>query len=61
MKTIDYKIIDVHVHIIPLDMLKPAARAAIEATQPDLARLKDLTSDPHKLVAYMDKHNIERL
>ena len=57
----DYKIIDIHVHIVPLDMLTASARAAIEATQPDLARLKALTSDPHKLVAYMDKHNIERL
>jgi predicted TIM-barrel fold metal-dependent hydrolase len=46
---------------MPLRMLKPAARAAIEATQPDHGRLHDLTSDPHKVVAYMDAHNIEWL
>ena len=37
------------------------ARAAIESTQPDLDRLKALTSDPGKLIAYMDQSNIEWL
>jgi hypothetical protein len=59
--SLDYKVIDIHVHIMPLEMLKPAARAAIEATQPDLTRLHDLTTDPDKLIAYMDARNIEWL
>jgi predicted TIM-barrel fold metal-dependent hydrolase len=42
-------------------MLKPAARAAIEATQPDLERLHALSSDPQQLIAYMDENNIEWL
>jgi hypothetical protein len=58
---LDYKVIDIHVHIMPLEMLKPAARAAIEATQPDLARLHDLIPDPDKLIAYTDARNIEWL
>jgi predicted TIM-barrel fold metal-dependent hydrolase len=58
---IDYQVIDIHVHVMPLEMLKPAAMAAIEATQPDLARLHDLTSDPAKLIAYMDARNIQWL
>ncbi len=60
MKTTpDYKFIDIHVHILPWNMLKPAAIAAIKATQPDEQRLYELSTDPHKLVAYMDEHNIE--
>ena len=58
---IDYQVIDIHVHIMPLEMLKPAARAAIESTQPDLARLQALSSDPDKLIAYMEENGIERL
>lgn len=58
---IDYKVIDIHVHILPLHMLKPAALAAMKATQPDYQRFHDLCSDPDKLIAYMDANNIERL
>ena len=58
---IDYQVIDIHVHIMPLEMLKPAARAAIESTQPDLARLQALSSDPERLIAYMDENSIEWL
>ncbi len=59
--TLDYQVIDIHVHVMPLDMVKPAAMAAMKSTQPDQQRLHDLTSDPHKLVAYMDERNIEWL
>ncbi len=61
MSQIDYKFIDIHVHIMPLEMLKPAARAAIERTQPDLERLHALSSDPHRLIDYMDRNQIEWL
>lgn len=57
----DYKFIDIHVHIMPLDMLKPAALAAMKATQPDAERLHDLCSNPDKLIAYMDANTIEWL
>jgi predicted TIM-barrel fold metal-dependent hydrolase len=55
----DYKFIDIHVHIMPWDMLNPSAAAAMKATQPDHQRLHDLSTDPNKLVAYMDARNIE--
>ncbi len=61
MPETDYKFIDIHVHIMPLYMLKPAALAAMQATQPDAERLHDLCSDPDKLIAYLDTHNIEWL
>lgn len=59
--TLDYMIVDIHVHIVPWDLLKPAAAAVMKATQPDLVRLHELTTYPDKLVAYMDAHNIEWL
>ena len=59
--SVDYKVIDIHVHVMPLDMVKPAALAAMKATQPDHTRLHELTSDPDKLIDYMDARNIEWL
>ena len=57
----DYKFVDIHAHIMPLDMLKPAARAAMEATQPDLERFEALSTDPQRLIAYLDENNIQWL
>jgi hypothetical protein len=59
--TLDYKVIDIHVHIMPLHMLNPTAAAAIKATQPDHDLIHGLNTDPDKLVAYMDARNIEWL
>ena len=61
MTTPNYKFIDIHVHITPWDKVKPAVAAAVKATQADHARLDELSTDPHKLVAYMDERNIEWL
>jgi len=61
MITTDYKFIDIHVHITPWDAVKPAVAAAVMDTQPDHIRLHELSTDPHKLVAYMDERNIEWL
>jgi predicted TIM-barrel fold metal-dependent hydrolase len=58
---LDYKVIDIHVHITPWEMLNPAAAALMEATQPDHVLLHELSTDPARLVAYMDAHNIEWL
>lgn len=57
----DYWFIDIHVHVIAWDMLKPAVAKVIKASRPDQAGLYELSADPHKLVAYMDEHNIEWL
>ncbi len=60
-QSVDYQAIDIHVHIMPWDTLTPAAAAAVKATQPNLALLNELSTDPAKLVAYMDARNIEWL
>ena len=56
---LDYKVIDIHVHIMPWHMLNPAAAAAMKATHPDHDLLDELSTNPDKLVAYMDAWNIE--
>jgi predicted TIM-barrel fold metal-dependent hydrolase len=58
---LDYGFIDIHVHIMPWDMLNPAAAAMVRATQPNHVLLQELSTNPDKLVAYMDAHNIEWL
>jgi predicted TIM-barrel fold metal-dependent hydrolase len=58
---LDYRVIDIHVHIMPWEMLNPAAAAVMRATQPDHERLQVLSTDPDKLVAYMDERGIEWL
>ncbi len=61
VQAVGYQAIDIHVHIMPWDMLKPAAVAAVKATQPNHALLHELSTDPARLVAYMDARNIEWL
>jgi hypothetical protein len=58
---LDYKVVDIHVHVAPWDMLNPAAAAVMKAAQPNHAWLHELSTDPAKLVAYMDARNIEWL
>jgi predicted TIM-barrel fold metal-dependent hydrolase len=58
---LDYKVIDIHVHITPWDMLNSTAAAQMKATRPDHALLHELSTDPAKLVAYIDARNIEWL
>lgn len=58
---VDYRVIDIHVHVMPWEMMSPAAATAVKAAQPDHALLQELTTKPAKLVAYMDERNIEWL
>jgi predicted TIM-barrel fold metal-dependent hydrolase len=58
---LDYKVIDIHVHVTPWEMLNPAAAAVMKAGHPDHALLHELGTRPDKLVAYMDARNVEWL
>ena len=59
--SLDYQVIDIHVHVTPLNMLNSATRAVLEASQPNLGMLVEVAEDPAKLVDYMDSQNIEWL
>jgi predicted TIM-barrel fold metal-dependent hydrolase len=58
---LDYMVIDIHAHVAPWEMLTPAAAAAMKATHSNLVLLHELSTQPDKLVAYMDAHNVEWL
>jgi predicted TIM-barrel fold metal-dependent hydrolase len=54
------KVIDIHVHMQPLHLMKPECVAVMESTQPDFTRIRALTTDPRKFVACLDREGIER-
>lgn len=54
------KVIDIHVHMQPLEMMKPACRELIRAQTRDFEKVLELASDPRKFVAFLDQQGIER-
>ena len=52
-------VIDIHVHIMPLHMIKPAALALIKAGRNDYADIERYTADPKAFLALMDELGIE--
>ncbi len=56
-----FKVIDIHVHMQPLDMMKPECRELIRRTQPNFDHIYELTQSPEKFIAQMDKEGIEKV
>ena len=56
-----YPVVDAHVHIMPWDQVRPDAKARMAAGRKDLEEMLALFRDPHRLIAYMDERNIEKL
>lgn len=54
------KVIDIHVHMQPLGMMKPECLALMRARQADLDQVLELTRDPRRFVALLDREGIER-
>ncbi len=54
------RVIDIHVHMQPLEMMKPDCLAVMRAKQKDFERILELTRDPRKFVALLDAAGIER-
>lgn len=54
------KVIDIHVHMQPLEMMKPACIAVMRSQQQDFDRILELAGDPRKFVALLDREGIER-
>jgi predicted TIM-barrel fold metal-dependent hydrolase len=51
---------DVHVHIQPWEMMRPAALATIEKSRDDLVLLRNMRSNPGAFVAFLDQNRIGR-
>ena len=54
------KAIDIHVHVQPLEMMKPECRALMRSRPQELETVMELAADPRRFVALMDKEGIER-
>jgi len=55
-----HKVIDIHVHMQPLEMMKPECVAVMERNQADFAEVRALAADPRRFVALLDQDGIER-
>ncbi len=54
------KAIDIHVHVQPLEMMKPEARALMRSRPQELEAVMELAADPRRFVALLDEEGIER-
>lgn len=57
----EYPVIDSHVHIMPWEQLRSDAADRLGRGKPDFEALKVITSDPARLLDYMDERRIERM
>jgi predicted TIM-barrel fold metal-dependent hydrolase len=57
----DYSIIDAHAHIMPWDLMLPNVLDRFGIGHSDFDETLALTSDPVRLVDYMDERRIERM
>ena len=53
-------IIDIHIHVQPLDMFKPEALALIKRGRKDYAEVEKYSSSPAEFLKFMDAAEIER-
>lgn len=56
----DYKAIDVHVHVQPMEMLKPDAAKAFGAHHGDFSEVLDTVKDPARFLEYLDSVGVEK-
>lgn len=55
------RIIDIHIHIQPWEQLKPAIRERMAQGKENFAELLALMNDPGRLIALMDRADIEKV
>jgi uncharacterized protein len=53
-------VIDIHIHIQPPDMLKPAVLEFTRRHRPDFARIEQFSTDPASFLKYLDEAEVER-
>ena len=56
----DYQVIDIHIHIQPLEMLNPETRRAFGAHHADFGQVQDIVADPAKFLKYLDRVGVEK-
>ena len=54
-------VIDAHIHVQPWKMIKPEHLALMQGKRPDITALAEIMYSPEKLLAHLDRENIERV
>ena len=57
---LDYRAIDVHIHIQPLEMLNPETLKAFGAHHANFEEVKQTVADPGKFLKYLDRVGVEK-
>ncbi len=56
----DYKVVDIHVHIMPWRMIKPNILQMMQGARNDLESLDPIMSDPDRFIALLDEAGVEK-
>jgi hypothetical protein len=56
----DYRAVDVHIHIQPLEMLNPETLKAFGAHHANFEEVKQVVADPGKFLQYLDRVGVEK-
>jgi len=54
------RVIDIHIHIQPLGMMKPVALELVRRTRQDFAEIEKYSADPAAFLRFLDQVGIER-
>src|SRR5512141_995263 len=56
----NYRAIDVHIHIQPLEMVNPETLKAFGAHHANFEEVKQIVADPAKFLDYLDRIGVEK-
>ncbi len=54
------RVIDIHIHVQPIEMMKPAALEMVKRTRPDFADIERFSADPVAFLKFLDRVGVER-
>ena len=56
----DHRVYDVHLHVQPWELMRPAVRALLERSSGDLALVHDIQKDPAALLRFLDAEGVDK-
>lgn len=55
-----YRVYDVHLHVQPWEMMRPAVRTLLERSSPDVAHAYAIQKDPQALLQFLDAEGVDK-
>lgn len=56
----EYRVYDVHLHVQPWELMKPAVRTLLERASTDLDHAYAIQKDPQQLIQFLDAEGVDR-